>query len=126
MLHRHEWPEVLAKGDSVYLRLLDERKVGQLIICICFADQSFVFRPNNDVVKLIKYIVLFTLIIEGIGAYFLALAFIPRYGTEGVLLAIWHAISAFSNAAPLDESKTACKPKGCKISFAICSSVKLR
>ncbi|MBZ2175450.1 TrkH family potassium uptake protein [Schnuerera sp. xch1] len=50
-------------------------------------------------VKLIKYVIISTLIIEVIGATLLAIRFIPIYGTiKGVWFSIFHAISAFCNA----------------------------
>jgi len=50
-------------------------------------------------VGLIKKIVLFTLILEGIGALFLSYRFIPMFGwAEGIYYSIFHAVSAFCNA----------------------------
>ncbi len=53
----------------------------------------------QGVVRLTKYIIITTFIIEGIGAFFLAMNFIPEYGLEkGIYFGIFHSISAFCNA----------------------------
>nr|MBP3598917.1 Trk family potassium uptake protein [Eubacterium sp.] len=50
-------------------------------------------------VKLIKRILSVTFVLEGIGAFILAIRFVPRLGlTQGVYYAIFHSISAFCNA----------------------------
>lgn len=50
-------------------------------------------------VKLIRYVITSTLIIEGIGAIILAFRFIPEYGyLQGIGFSIFHSISAFCNA----------------------------
>lgn len=53
----------------------------------------------SGLVKLIKYVITSTLIIEGIGAILLATRFIPEYGyLQGIGFSIFHSISAFCNA----------------------------
>lgn len=53
----------------------------------------------QGVVRLTKYIIFTTLLIEGIGAFFLAMNFIPQYGvSKGIFFGIFHSISAFCNA----------------------------
>ena len=53
----------------------------------------------QGVVRLTKYIILTTFLIEGIGAFFLAMNFIPEYGLQkGIFFGIFHSISAFCNA----------------------------
>lgn len=50
-------------------------------------------------VKLTRYVIISTITIEGIGALFLSMRFIPRYGVaKGIWFSIFHAISAFCNA----------------------------
>lgn len=50
-------------------------------------------------VKLTRYILLTTILIEGIGALLLSTVFIPQFGLlQGVWYSIFHAISAFCNA----------------------------
>ncbi|MFO3717418.1 TrkH family potassium uptake protein [Anaerococcus sp. ENR1011] len=51
------------------------------------------------VLKLFKYVLFFTLAVEGLGALFLAIRFVPSYGFgKGIWYAIFHSISAFCNA----------------------------
>lgn len=51
------------------------------------------------VLKLFKYVLFFTLAVEGLGALFLAIRFVPSYGFgKGLWYAIFHSISAFCNA----------------------------
>lgn len=53
----------------------------------------------QGVVRLTKYIVITTFIIEGVGAFFLSMNFIPTYGTaKGIFFGIFHSVSAFCNA----------------------------
>ncbi|KNF07486.1 Ktr system potassium uptake protein B [Gottschalkia purinilytica] len=53
----------------------------------------------SGIVKLTRYVIISTLIIEGIGALLLSTRFIPIYGLKkGIWFSIFHAISAFCNA----------------------------
>ena len=53
----------------------------------------------QGLVKLAKYILMFTFAVEGIGALFLSTTFIPDYGIgKGIYFSIFHSISAFCNA----------------------------
>ncbi|MDU5083304.1 TrkH family potassium uptake protein [uncultured Tissierella sp.] len=53
----------------------------------------------SGLVKLTKYVILSTFVIEGMGALLLSTRFIPIYGTvKGIWFSIFHAISAFCNA----------------------------
>lgn len=53
----------------------------------------------SGLVKLTRYIIITTLIIEGIGAILLSTVFIPQFGLgKGLWYSIFHAISAFCNA----------------------------
>mgnify|MGYP000898272770 CR=1 FL=1 len=53
----------------------------------------------SGLVKLTKYVVLSTILIEGVGALLLATRFIPTYGfIKGAWFSIFHSISAFCNA----------------------------
>ena len=53
----------------------------------------------SGLVKLTKYVILSTFVIEGIGAFLLSTRFIPIYGLiKGLWFSIFHAISAFCNA----------------------------
>lgn len=53
----------------------------------------------TGMVKLIRYVIASTFIIEGIGAVLLAIQFIPEFGwAKGVYFSIFQAISSFCNA----------------------------
>lgn len=53
----------------------------------------------SGLVRLVKYIILSTLLIETMGAVFLATKFIPKYGMgKGLWFSVFHSISAFCNA----------------------------
>lgn len=53
----------------------------------------------QGMVKLLKYIVSFTFLVEGLGALLLATQFIPQFGfLKGIYYSVWTAISAFCNA----------------------------
>lgn len=53
----------------------------------------------SGLVRLTRYVLLMTFIIEGIGAMFLSTVFIPKFGfSKGTWYSVFHAISAFCNA----------------------------
>ncbi|MEF9991187.1 MAG: TrkH family potassium uptake protein [Romboutsia sp.] len=53
----------------------------------------------SGLVRLTRYILLITFIIEGTGALFLSTTYIPQFGIEkGIWYSIFHSISAFCNA----------------------------
>ena len=53
----------------------------------------------QGLVKMAKYILIFTFSVEGIGALLLSTQFIPRYGfARGTYFSVFHSISAFCNA----------------------------
>ncbi|WP_300408290.1 potassium transporter TrkG [Lagierella sp.] len=53
----------------------------------------------SGMVKLIRYVLISTAIIESIGAFLLSFTFIPQYGfLKGIWFSIFHSISAFCNA----------------------------
>ncbi|MDR0880090.1 MAG: TrkH family potassium uptake protein [Clostridioides sp.] len=52
----------------------------------------------SGLVKMVRYVVLITFIIEGLGAISLATVFVPEFGIKGIWFSVFHAISAFCNA----------------------------
>lgn len=53
----------------------------------------------TGMVRLIRWVVLMTLMVEGAGAVLLSARFIPEYGWgDGVFYGVFHAVSAFCNA----------------------------
>lgn len=62
-------------------------------------QESFNTLQLGGAVKLVKKIMLGTLMFEGIGAILLSIKFIPRMGwAEGIYNGIFHSVSAFCNA----------------------------
>lgn len=55
---------------------------------------------NNmkGLVKLIKYVLVSTFIIELVGAILLSFTFVPEFGAKGIWYSIFHSISSFCNA----------------------------
>ena len=52
----------------------------------------------TGMVKLIRYVIFSTFIIEGLGAILLSFTFVPKYGLKGIFYSVFHSISAFCNA----------------------------
>ncbi len=76
---------VLGKRISLKERLIMQEALNQFNI--------------SGVVRLTQYVLITTFTIEGLGAIFLSLRFVPLYGfKKGVLYSIFHSISAFCNA----------------------------
>lgn len=71
---------------------------------ISLKDRKIIREETNSdnlggLFKLVMFILKSTFLIEGIGALFLSIEFIPRYGfLKGVWYSIFHAISAYCNA----------------------------
>ncbi len=67
-------------------------------------DRMYIAEEKNSssfqgMVKLIKYVLYATFIIEGVGAILLSFKFIPEFGfLKGIVYSIFHAISAYCNA----------------------------
>ncbi|MQW22921.1 MULTISPECIES: TrkH family potassium uptake protein [unclassified Lactococcus] len=79
------------------LSLILKRKVGlherQLLL------ESSGFLHSSNLIKLIRRILLFVFIIEGVGAVLLSIRFIPEFGwSTGIYYGVFHSISAFCNA----------------------------
>jgi len=53
----------------------------------------------QGLVKMVKYVLIFTFSVEGVGAALLATQFIPKFGVaKGIYYSVFHAVSAFCNA----------------------------
>ncbi len=53
----------------------------------------------NGMVRLIRYILVSSLLIEGVGALLLSIRFIPEFGVlKGIFYGVFHSISAYCNA----------------------------
>ncbi|MCY6482767.1 TrkH family potassium uptake protein [Clostridium aestuarii] len=81
---------------TMFALLLGKRITLKERLIIQEAMNSF---SLQGLVKLAKYILIFTFSVEGIGALFLSTKFIPEYGIlKGIYFSIFHSISAFCNA----------------------------
>lgn len=62
-------------------------------------QESYSLSSFQGVVKLIRRIVRGTLVVEGIGAFFLTFSFVPRFGIgRGIWVSVFTSVSAFCNA----------------------------
>ncbi|WP_291634051.1 TrkH family potassium uptake protein [Clostridium sp.] len=53
----------------------------------------------QGLVKMVKYVLMFTVLVEGIGAVLFSTQFIPEFGiSKGIYYSVFHAVSAFCNA----------------------------
>lgn len=74
----------------------------------------------KGLMRLIKFIIISTFIIEGIGALLLMTSFIPKYGVlKGIGMSFFHAISAFCNAGFDIIGETSISPFALDVSFTI-------
>lgn len=83
--------------SATLIAFITGKKIGlkeRLIIKEQYNQDSFA-----GIVKLTKFVIMFTLTSEAIGAILLSFKFIPIYGlSRGIGYSIFHAISAFCNA----------------------------
>lgn len=78
----------------------------------------------EGLVKLIRFIIISTFIIEGIGAILLMTSFIPEYGVlNGIWMSIFHSISAFCNAGFDLIGETSLMPYNSNFSFTMIISL---
>ncbi len=82
---------------ATFWALLIGRKIGlknRMIMQEAFNQSSL-----SGIVRLVKYVLILTLVIEGIGAVLLSGFFIPIYGVgKGIVFAVFHSVSAYCNA----------------------------
>ena len=100
-------------GQSIIILLIQIGGLGVVTIAVVFAMlsgkkislmqrstmQSSISAPQvGGIVRLTRFIVFGTILIEGIGAICMAPTFVTGYGIRGIWMAIFHSISAFCNA----------------------------
>lgn len=101
-------------GQTIILMLIQIGGLGAMTVAtlmlmilnkkISFRERLIIQESINHerlggVVRTVKKIISSTLIVEGVGAFFLSFKFIPEFGfIKGVYVSIFHAISAFCNA----------------------------
>ena len=61
--------------------------------------EQFNIKNLNGMIRLFRYVLIFTFSVELIGALFLSISFIPKFGIKtGIWYSVFHSISAFCNA----------------------------
>ena len=61
-------------------------------------QDAFNLNTLSGIIKFIKKVLIGTFVVEGIGALFYMTVFVPEFGTKGMWISIFNAISAFCNA----------------------------
>lgn len=62
-------------------------------------QESFNLNTMSGIVKMLRYVVRGTFLVEGIGAIGYAFQFVPQFGLiKGIAFSVFHAVSAFCNA----------------------------
>ena len=74
---------------------LSENQICEIVNCLV---KFFVRRSITDIPKLIRTIMFMTFSCEIVGAILLSFAFIPKFGSLGIWISIFTAISSFCNA----------------------------
>lgn len=101
-------------GQLVILGLIQIGGIGFMTVCISAISvtkkkiglasreimQSSVSAPQlGGIVRMTRFILLFTLTVELIGAFLLSFSFVPQFGVlKGIWYAMFHSVSAFCNA----------------------------
>lgn len=101
-------------GQVVIITLIQIGGLGFMTIATMFAlltkkkinlrerlliQESLNQKDLSGMVRLTRYVILITFLIEGIGAILLSFTFIPQFGLgRGIWYSVFHAISAFCNA----------------------------
>ena len=76
---------------------LTKKKIG--FISRSLMQNSISAPQLGGIVRMTKFVLYGTLLVEGIGALFLSVFYVPRYGMgKGLWYSIFHSISAFCNA----------------------------
>lgn len=82
---------------AIWFMSLTSHKIG---LNSRFVMQSAISSPSlSGMVRITRFIVLGTFIVEGIGAVLLSFIFVPRFGMlKGIYYSVFHSVSAFCNA----------------------------
>lgn len=81
---------------ATFFSIMLKKKVG--LKGMILAQESINFFDYSDVLKIIKKIVVVTLVVELTGAMLLSISFVSKFGPIGFYMGIFHSISAFCNA----------------------------
>ena len=61
-------------------------------------QEAFNLNTMSGLVKFVKKVLFGTLLVEGLGAIFYMIVFVPDFGVKGIWISIFNSISAFCNA----------------------------
>lgn len=81
---------------TVFFSVMLGMKVG--LKSMILAQESLNYISFSGVLRIIKKVVIITLIAEGTGALILSLRFFPEYGLRAFYMGTFHAVSSFCNA----------------------------
>lgn len=81
---------------ATFFSVLIKRKVSLKEMVL--AQESLNHFNFEDVLKLVKNVIIFTFSVELIGALILSTRFIPLFGLKGIYMSIFHSVSAFCNS----------------------------
>ncbi len=82
---------------AILVMVLAKRRIGLSQRSIM---QNSISAPQiGGIVRMTKFIALWTVVLEAVGALLLSFDFVPRFGwKKGIYFAVFHAVSAFCNA----------------------------
>lgn len=81
---------------ATFFSVLLRRKVSLKEMVL--AQESLSNFSFEDVLKLVRNVVLFTFSVELVGALILSTRFVPMFGLRGIYMSIFHSVTAFCNA----------------------------
>ncbi|HOM02562.1 MAG TPA: potassium transporter TrkG, partial [Acetivibrio sp.] len=81
---------------ATFFSVLIKRKVSLKEMVL--AQESLNHFSFEDVLKLVKSVIVFTFSVELLGALILSTRFIPMFGLKGIYMSVFHSVSAFCNA----------------------------
>ena len=79
-----------------FFNVMIKKRIG--LRSMQLAGESISTTDFKDVYSLLKFIVRFSLAIEGVGALFLMLTLVPKYGLRGIFFSLFLSVSSFCNA----------------------------
>lgn len=81
---------------TIFFNVIIGRKLG--FKGIQLAKESINSNSEVDIIKIVKMVVVISILVEFIGALLLCTVFVPQYGSYGLFMSVFLAISAFCNA----------------------------
>ena len=79
-----------------FFNVMIKKRIG--LRSMQLAGESISTTDFKDVYSLLKFIVTFSLSVESIGAVFLMMTLVPKYGLRGIFFSVFLSVSSFCNA----------------------------